>query len=107
MVHEIPHVDDECPKSDKKPEKKVTASTVAALLVGIGAALLNSFQENPDMIAALPPVWQGVILAVVPPLAVFVGGYAAKHTPRATPPGAVRPTDREDPPHGPGPERTV
>lgn len=63
-------------------ETKVTASTVSAFLLGIVAAILNSVQENPEILGGLPVVLQSLILVLVPTLVVFVGGYYAKHTPR-------------------------
>lgn len=62
-------------------ERKVTASTLVAFLASIGIAVLNSLSGS-DLLGALPPVAQALILAVVPTLVVFLGGYAAPHTPR-------------------------
>ncbi len=63
-------------------EKKVKASTVAAFIVGALIAALNAVQDNPDVLGPLPTWAQTLIIALAPPLVVFLGGYAAPHTHR-------------------------
>ena len=63
-------------------EAKVTSSTLTATGLGILLAILNSIDDNPNMIGSLPVWLQSLILAVIPGLAVFISGYATSHTPR-------------------------
>lgn len=74
-------------------EAKVVASTAAAAGCGIGIAVLNDVQADHAMLGSTPAWAQTLILSVVPPLAAFLAGYRARHTPRetdapATPPSA-------------------
>jgi hypothetical protein len=66
----------------KKIEAKVQASAWAAALVGLLVAVLNQVAGNNELLGGLPPLAQTVIAVGVPPLVVFLSGWAAKHTPR-------------------------
>lgn len=63
-------------------EKKVTAATWAAALVGIAITVLNELPGNAQLMGPLPAWLQGVLTVVVPPLVTFLSGWAARHTPR-------------------------
>lgn len=63
-------------------EAKVKASTWSALAAGMVLAVVNAVQDQPGILGPLPEWAQFLILAVLPPLAVFLAGYAAPHTPR-------------------------
>lgn len=65
-------------------EAKVIASTAASTGFGIGVAVLNDVQADHSMLGTTPAWAQALILTVIPPLAAFLAGYQAKHTPRAT-----------------------
>lgn len=64
-------------------EHKVTATTGIAAALGIVIAVLNGLSDG-SVLSALhvPEVYQGIILAVIPPLVVALAGYAAPHTTR-------------------------
>lgn len=57
-------------------ERKVTAATIAAGLLGGVLAVLNAVQSNPGLIAGLPKSWQGVIFVVVPLILIFLAGWS-------------------------------
>lgn len=80
-------------------EAKVAASTAAAAGLGIVAAVLNDVENDSSLIGGAPAWVQAVVLVVVPPLATFVAGYQAKHTPRppAMPGAAAVPTPAAGP----------
>jgi hypothetical protein len=64
-------------------EKKVTAATLAAYLASTGLlAILTAIQDNAGLVAGLPDALEPFVLALVPTAITFVGGWAAKHTPR-------------------------
>lgn len=63
-------------------EAKVHAATWAAALIGIAVTLLNALPGNSELMGPLPAWLQAVITVVVPPLATFLSGWAARHTPR-------------------------
>jgi hypothetical protein len=63
-------------------ETKVTAATALALLASIIVAILNAVVADNSLLGGMPPVLQALLLAAVPPLITFLGGYAAPHTPR-------------------------
>lgn len=63
-------------------ETKVTSATLVALLAAVVLAALNYVGGDQAVLAAVDPVLRGLMLAVIPPVAAFVGGYVAKHTPR-------------------------
>lgn len=56
-------------------EAKVWAATIGAGAAAGGVAILNSVQEDPALLGALPVPVQSLILLLVPPLIVFVSGY--------------------------------
>ena len=74
--------DDPQPEDRLKPdvsgviERKVTAATIAAGLLGGVLAVLNAVQSNPGLIAGLPKSWQGVIFVVVPLILIFLAGWS-------------------------------
>lgn len=63
-------------------EAKVAASTLAATGVGLTVTLLNEIPGNAALLAPLPGWLQGVLTMASPPLATFLAGWAARHTPR-------------------------
>ncbi|MDN5931011.1 MAG: hypothetical protein L0I24_08115 [Pseudonocardia sp.] len=63
-------------------ETKVTSATLLALLAAVALAALNYVGGDAAVLAHVDPVLRGLLLAVIPPIAAFVGGYAARHTPR-------------------------
>jgi hypothetical protein len=63
-------------------EAKVAASTAASAAFGIGAAVLNDVQADHSMLGTTPAWLQALILTIAPPLAAFLAGYQATHTPR-------------------------
>lgn len=65
-------------------EAKVKASTAATFAVSLLAMLLNAVVGNSQLLHPLPAWLQGLVIAVAPPLATFVAGWAAPHTPRVT-----------------------
>lgn len=65
-------------------EAKVIASTAASAAAGIGIAVLNDVQADHTLLGATPAWAQALILTVAPPVAAFLAGYQAKHTPRDT-----------------------
>lgn len=65
-----------------KIELKVIASTAATFAVSLVLAILNMIQDHHDLLGSTPGALQFVILAVIPTLITFAGGYLAKHTPR-------------------------
>lgn len=57
-------------------EVKVVAASAGALVVGVALALVIGLQENPAVIAGLPPWLQFVIITILPPVASWLGGFA-------------------------------
>ena len=71
------------PKPATPLEHKVTATTGAAAAIGIAVAVLNGLADTSVLDALhVPPVYQGIILAVIPPLLVLLAGFKAPHTER-------------------------
>jgi hypothetical protein len=66
-----------------KIEAKVIASTTATFAVSLVLAVLNAVQGNHDLLGSMPTALQTVILLIVPTAITFLGGYLARHTPRA------------------------
>lgn len=60
---------------DKTIEAKVVASSLVTLAASLVVAWLNALQEQPELLGALHPVWQFIILTAVPPVLTFAGGY--------------------------------
>ncbi|MEU0716848.1 holin [Streptomyces lavendulocolor] len=64
-------------------EKKVTAATLAAYLASTGLlAVLTAIQDNAGLVSGLPDALEPFALALIPTAVTFVGGWAARHTPR-------------------------
>lgn len=64
-------------------EKKVTWASVGAYLGSTGLlAILTAVQDNAGLVAPLPDPTEPFVLALIPAALTFVGGWAAKHTPR-------------------------
>lgn len=63
-------------------ELKVKAMTAVTALVSIGIAVLNDVQTDNSLLGGVPAFAQGVILAVVPTVVVFLAGWNTAHTPR-------------------------
>lgn len=66
-------------------ERKVSASTAMATVVGALITILNSAVGNNQLMGALPSWLQSLLTLVGPPLAVFFAGFYAPHTARVTP----------------------
>ena len=65
-------------------EHKVVWSTLASAGISVAFAVLNALSDNSGALDSLgiPKQYQALILAVVPPLLVLLGGYKAAHTTR-------------------------
>jgi hypothetical protein len=64
-------------------ETKVTAASVAAYLASTGLlATLTAVQDNAGLVSGLPDAVEPFLLALIPTAITFVGGWAARHTPR-------------------------
>lgn len=63
-------------------EKKVKASAMLTLLVGLVVTVLNETAGDNQLLGSLPPWAQSLITTLGPPLAAFLAGWAAPHTPR-------------------------
>lgn len=66
-------------------EAKVKAATSVGLVVGLVITLLNTLVGNSQLMAGLPGWLQSLLSLFGPPLAVFLGGFYAPHTPRVAP----------------------
>ena len=65
-------------------EKKVTVASIAAYLGSVGLlAVLTAVQGDAGLVAPLPDPTEPFVLALIPTAITFVGGWYAKHTPRA------------------------
>lgn len=71
---------------DNKIETKVSVASLVALIASVLIELLNAFVANHSLFGDMNPVLQGILLVVIPPLVVFLGGWAAPHTARQYPP---------------------
>ena len=56
-------------------EVKVVAASAGALVVGVVLALVIGLQENPAVIAGLPPWAQFIVITILPPVAAWLGGF--------------------------------
>jgi hypothetical protein len=56
-------------------EVKVIASSVTTLLMGCILAIVISVQDDPQIIQGLPVWLQFIIIAILPPVAAWLGGY--------------------------------
>lgn len=72
-------------------EKKVTAATLTAGGVGVILAILTWVQDNPGLLSGLPNWLEGLLYVILTPVMVYVAGYSAPHTPRASAPHDTRP----------------
>ena len=63
-------------------EAKVIAATAMSTGVGVGVAVLNDVEADHSLLGGMPAWAQALVLVVVPPVATFLAGYQAKHTPR-------------------------
>lgn len=64
-------------------EKKVTAASLGAYAGSAGLlAVLTAIQDQPGLVAGLPDAVEPLVLALVPGLVTFIGGWYARHTPR-------------------------
>jgi hypothetical protein len=63
-------------------ELKAIAATCVALGLGAVAAVLNGLDAHSTLLGAVPSWAQGMVITGAPALAVALGGYAARHTPR-------------------------
>jgi hypothetical protein len=63
-------------------ELKVKAMTAVTALVSVGIAVLNDVQSDSSLLGGVPALAQGIILAVVPTVIVFLAGWNTSHTPR-------------------------
>lgn len=66
-------------------ESKVKAATAVSFAVSLVVVLLNAVVGNSQLLHPLPSWLQGLVIAVAPPLATFLAGWAAPHTPRVAP----------------------
>ena len=66
----------------QKIETKVTIATFASLVAGVALAVLTAVQSDPTVISGLPDTVQFLVIAALPPILTFLGGYAAPHTKR-------------------------
>lgn len=71
------------PAPDRAPiERKVTAATIAATIVGILVTVLNAAEADASLLGGLPAWVQHAVTLIAPPLATFWAGWRARHTPR-------------------------
>jgi uncharacterized membrane protein len=70
--------------SKLKVEAKVWAATAATFGVSILISVLNAVQADHDLLGPVPATDQTLILIIAPTVVTFLGGYLAKHTPRAS-----------------------
>jgi hypothetical protein len=86
MVDPTPGVPDHAKVTTSgKVESKVWWATAGAYLAGVVAlAVVNAVtaEDNALLLAALPDAIEPFILPVVPAVVAFIGGWAARHTPR-------------------------
>jgi len=66
-------------------EVKVIASALASAGIGVAVAILNQVENDHALLGSVPAPLQSVILILLPPLASFLAGWSAKHTPRTLP----------------------
>ncbi|MFI2367313.1 holin [Streptomyces sp. NPDC018833] len=65
-------------------EKKVTYASAGAYLGSAGLlAILTAIQGDAGLVAPLPDPLEPFALGLIPAAITFVGGWYAKHTPRA------------------------
>ncbi|MFE2941049.1 holin [Streptomyces sp. NPDC059255] len=65
-------------------EKKVSVASAAAYVGSTGLlAGLTAVQDNARLVEWMPSALAPFVLALIPTTITFVGGWVAKHTPRA------------------------
>lgn len=65
-------------------EKKVTVASIGAYLGSVALlAVLTAIQGDAGLVAPLPDTLEPFALGLLPAALTFVGGWYAKHTPRA------------------------
>lgn len=69
----------------KNIEAKVKASAGLMLLLGVLLTVLNEVLADNTLLGSLPPWAQSALTLFGPPLAAFLAGWAAPHTPRTPP----------------------
>lgn len=74
-------------------EAKVVAATAAAFVVGAVAAFLNWAEGDSQLMGSMPGWAQVLVAALVPPVATFLSGWSAKHTPRPETGDVLTPKD--------------
>lgn len=68
---------------NKTVETKVKASTAAAYVASTATlAGLAAIQDHAQLLSWMPDTLSPFVLALIPAAITFVGGWAAKHTPR-------------------------
>jgi hypothetical protein len=65
-----------------KVEAKVIASTATTAAASIGVAVLNDVETDHALLGTTPAWLQALLIVVIPPVATFLAGWNAKHTPR-------------------------
>jgi hypothetical protein len=59
-----------------KTEVKVQSATWSSFGLGLVVAALNAFQADAnDLLGGVPPVLQSIIIAIVPPVVTWLGGF--------------------------------
>ncbi|MDH6123454.1 hypothetical protein [Kitasatospora sp. GP82] len=66
-------------------ETKIRAATAVATVLGLVVTVLNAVGTNSALLGSTPPWIQSIVTLLAPPLAVFIAGWIAPHTPRPTP----------------------
>jgi hypothetical protein len=77
-------------------ETKVQAAAWWTLAASVGVALGNATLADSTILGPAPGWAQFLILAALPPVVTFLGGYAAPHSPRfpGGPPSATESAER-------------
>jgi hypothetical protein len=65
-------------------ETKVTSATLVSLFASVALSVITAFLAEPGAFGPLSAPVAFVLMAALPPIATFLGGYAAPHTPRET-----------------------
>ena len=61
---------------EKAIEVKVVVASLLTLLCGVAYAVIDAVSHSPHILDGLPEWSRFVILAAVPPVLTFLGGYA-------------------------------
>ncbi len=59
-------------------EVKVWGAVIGSAAAGFGIAILNSVQEQPELLGGLPVWIQGLALTVIPGFVTWFGGWVKK-----------------------------